>query len=112
MWHRRPESPDSRKEYGLVGPGRALTTAQPAGAQLGLPSEHRLTRGGHFIHLAGPRAVGRVSHRLRIFFHFFGYRDHRLDELVDLVLALGLRGLDHERAVNDQRKTYGVGVES
>ena len=32
-------------------------------------------------------------------------REHRVDELVERLLALGLRRLDHERALHDQRES-------
>ena len=77
-----------------------------------LPSQHRLARGGDFIHAAGPGPVGRVLDQLRVGFDLFGDGDHGVDELVELQLALGLGGLDHERAVHDQREAHGVRMEA
>ena len=55
---------------------------------------------------------GAFEHRLRVLLALLGDRLHGVDEEVELLLGLALRGLDHQRAVHDQREGNGVGVEA
>src|SRR5437667_2052642 len=72
------------------------------GGRRGLPAEDGPARGGHFVHLARPGRVRRGLHKLRIGIYFFGDRDHGLDEMIELLLALRLGRLDHKSAVHDE----------
>ena len=87
-----------------TSPSTSHSPRRPGGPTAGFPSQHRLARGGDFVDAAGPGPVGRILDQLRVGFDLFGDGDHGLDELVELQLALGLGGLDHERAVHDQRE--------
>src|SRR5882762_1480041 len=81
-------------------------------ARRGLPAQDGPARGGHFVHLAGPGRVRSGLHKLRIGFRFFGDRDHGVDEMIELLLALRFGRLDHESAVHDEREADRVGMKS
>src|SRR6266478_6549900 len=83
-----------------------------AGRGRGLPSQDGPARGGHLVHLAGPRGVRRGLYQLGVGLGFPGDRNHRVDEKIQLLQALRLGWLDHERAMDDEREADSVGMES
>ena len=54
----------------------------------------------------------RGKHQVRCFLDLFGDGNERVDEQIQFGFTLGLSGLDHHRAGDDEREAHGVGMKS
>src|SRR5689334_21293446 len=85
---------------------------RPALRVLWLPAKHWFAGSAHFVKPGHTRGVWRFQYELGAFFHFLGDVLHRVNEKIELFFRFALRGLNHERAVHDQRKGHGVRMEA
>ena len=76
------------------------------------PAQNRLARRLHFVEPRDARRVRRGLHQLRILLDFARDRAHGGDEQIQFFARLALRGLDHQRAVHDEREADRVGMEA
>ena len=65
-----------------------------------------IPRGARFIEPPHFRSPGSVMEHLRALTRLFNYCPQSFHKQVQFLFALGLRGLDHERPVNDKREIY------
>ena len=84
---------------------------RPAQLRLGwpLPAHDRFPRSGHFVHFRGAGGVRSGLDQLRRLLDFLGDGNHGVGEQIQLALAFGLSGLDHQRAFDDQREATVYG---
>src|SRR6266481_3123010 len=75
------------------------------------PPEPRLTRRECLVEPTHRRGHGSVADELRVRLRLAGDLDHRVAELVERLLRLRLRWLDHQRLLDDERKVDGGRVE-
>src|SRR6185369_9807055 len=75
-----------------------------AGLRSRSPPQDGPASGPRLAESAEPRVVGRLADSRRVLRRFLRDRQHRVDERIERILALGLRRLDHQRTLHDQRK--------
>ena len=71
-----------------------------------------MARGAGLVQAADGRGQRRLVQQLGALLDLFGDGEHRVGEGVERLLALGLRGLDHQRAADHQRKVDRRRVEA
>src|SRR5262245_4178675 len=73
-----------------------------AGLRSGSPPQDRPASRPGLVEPTEPRVVRRLADARRVLRRLPRDRQHRVDERVERVLALGLGRLDHERALHDE----------
>src|SRR5262245_41180513 len=97
--------------YLRLGP-LSIFLSLSAGLRGWSPAEHGPSSGPRLVQPGDPRLVRRIAHAVRVPLRLRRDREHRVDERVERLLALGLGRFDHERALHDQREIDGRRVKS
>src|ERR1039457_3520856 len=84
----------------------------PYGDALWFPTYDRFACGAYFVNARYAGQVRRFQNELGVVFDLLGDVNEGVDEEVEFLFAFGFGGLDHHRAMHDQREADGVRVEA